>query len=1439
MTLTKPQRTAIVTIVSNNYLHFARTMLQSAKQHHPEYGLYCVIVDRDLSHIAAHSSEFEAISFEKLGLPLGEEFLFQYNILELNTAVKPWAIEYLFERGHENVIYVDPDIYFYERMRDVEHLLSANMDIVLTPHLLAPVTDDKQPRELDIRRAGTYNFGFCALRDTTNTRKFLGWWQSKLTRDCVNDADRGLFVDQSWIDLVPGLFENVGILRHKGYNVAYWNIAQRQLIKHDERGYFIDHEPLVFFHFSGLDPSNPETFSKHQTRFTLSTVGLARDLVDVYVKAVIANGYHHFGKLEYGFGRFSNKEKIPDIFRNLYRLSSPLRERMGTQPFTCCYVMCDLWPEISIDGISPTNAMMALWNVRHDVRSEFPLNSASSIIAYYRWFITFPPASEHYSATVISYHRAALKRLEKQITPGVDRSTALKAMTWPGKEQRAHHLYKHLLNRTPDKSGLLVYSEMCKTDAGFLRAWGEIGLSEESKKKRFLWLRMLKALLITICKVDRRNAENADKSVSDQKELNGRIFPGIFPVEADVATNGVWVTDRVTLAVDARPGDRITLSGTYFPELIEKQHGSGESTIRFLLGNEEIYAAQLTAPGDFTIEYVVPDSRIFTVTNLTLESSKVFMPKHIGQSDDERTLAWRMKLLSVGDKLVFDCMREETYPISAVAAATSGAPDAGLAKLAYSGFFQADADSEELGVWASANIVVPIVPIQGEKIHLHGAYFSDWIAKQTGTCESTLCFFIGDKEVHRVTLSESGDFTVDFALPKLDEYDGASLHIQCSKTFVRQNIGEGNDDRILSWRIKTLKAGRITVFDCSRQNVATSNRRFVPRMTHAPNYAGSRVKLFAFYLPQFSPFPTDHVPWCDKIVDWADVSNAMPQYADHHQPQLPVELGFYDYRSAGVLQHQVALAKQYGIAGFCFHHFWSGGKASTDQPMNRFLADASLDINFCISLTNNQSGQFPNDATRTAQTFREDDIALIDSLASAFADARYRRIDQKPILIVSNVLSLPDAAASVSRWRARASQLGFPDLYLIASVPDDTVGYCITAFDAVIAIPPAGCTGPKQDMTSKIISVTPRFSGRVYDYCDLADHRDDLAEPGLASFEAVMPSWDNEVLAPMAGTSFLSATPEEYANWLSKAIVITSQRRAEVQLVFINAWNAWSEGAHLESDQRYGYGYLHATASVLLNHSVAQSEEAIRLINESFSKRSDTVVIAHIYYEDLIDSIFDPYLTVARENCDLIVSVMQHVSLASIRKIKDKFENCFILQTANCGRDIRPFIIALRKAHELGYLYGCKLHTKKSPQLIEGEKWRTELLDVLLPSPDSIETIIQRFKSRPALGLQASRHSLCDLSEASAHFGNTKWLNELLARMGQEKMIGNYASLFPAGSMFWFRVAALPQLLEDKIVSLDEFELEAGQLDGTLAHAIERIVVLIPTCNGFEIDTLD
>jgi glycosyltransferase involved in cell wall biosynthesis len=326
---------AIFTIVSNNYLHFARTLLQSVAAHHPDAKRYCVIVDVDLHHAQALHDEFETISPDQLQLPDGQDFLFQYTILELNTAVKPWGMQHLLQRGHKQVIYLDPDIRLYRRMNEVQALLEKGADVVLTPHLLAPVTDNFHPAELDIRRAGAYNLGFCAVRDSDNTRNYLRWWQGKLHHDCVVAVDKGIFVDQSWMDLVPGLFENVALLRHPGYNVAYWNLGQRQLTRQETTGDFLaNSQPLIFFHYSGLDPQQPYNVSKHQNRFTFDNINEpARFLIRDYVQALFAHGAATFERLPYGFGHYANGTPIAAAERIRFRDDPSLRQQCGGKPF--------------------------------------------------------------------------------------------------------------------------------------------------------------------------------------------------------------------------------------------------------------------------------------------------------------------------------------------------------------------------------------------------------------------------------------------------------------------------------------------------------------------------------------------------------------------------------------------------------------------------------------------------------------------------------------------------------------------------------------------------------------------------------------------------------------------------------------------------------------------------------------------------------------------------------------------------------------------------------------------------------------------------------------------------------------------------------------------------------------------------------------------------
>ena len=324
---------AVVTIVSNNYLHYARTLMQSVALHHPQARRYCVIVDRDMVPALALAAEFEAVPLAALKLPFGDEFTFQYTILELNTAVKPWALALLFERGHPQVLYIDPDIRLYQPLHEVFALLAGGASLVLTPHLLAPMDDERNPGELAIRQAGSYNLGFCALGEQPATRRFLAWWQAKLARGCVVDPANGMFVDQSWIDLAPGMFDNVAILRHPGYNVAYWNLAQRA-ITHGGDGYLVNGEPLRFFHFSGVDPADPRQVSKHQDRFTLANVGArAGALIVAYCGEVMANGHATYAPMAYGYAAYADGSAIAAHERKQLRLSRGLGAAQRGNPF--------------------------------------------------------------------------------------------------------------------------------------------------------------------------------------------------------------------------------------------------------------------------------------------------------------------------------------------------------------------------------------------------------------------------------------------------------------------------------------------------------------------------------------------------------------------------------------------------------------------------------------------------------------------------------------------------------------------------------------------------------------------------------------------------------------------------------------------------------------------------------------------------------------------------------------------------------------------------------------------------------------------------------------------------------------------------------------------------------------------------------------------------
>jgi glycosyltransferase involved in cell wall biosynthesis len=364
--------TGLVTIVSANYVPAARVLCRSFKEFHPDARCFVVVVDRPFASAVRKEEPFEPIDVADIGIPGLEDLLAQYTILEANTAVKPFVLRHLFERYPlEQVVYLDPDIWVLGPLASVFEALRRN-SIVLTPHMRDPFRDDARPREADILRSGIFNLGFIALRRGPSASRLLKWWSDKTECDCVVDFENGLFVDQKWMDLVPGYFEDVEILRSPGYNVAYWNLHERNLTLTSGGRYFAAEEPVAFFHFSGFDPSHPSRLSKHQDRHHPKGNAVLLRLCREYTDKLLAEGYDRARQVPYGFDKLRNGIPVSSAIRKTVRYC-----RKNDIPFPsvedadafCRFMMT---PNSAVAGRDLSPFANVVLQIREDVAAVYP-----------------------------------------------------------------------------------------------------------------------------------------------------------------------------------------------------------------------------------------------------------------------------------------------------------------------------------------------------------------------------------------------------------------------------------------------------------------------------------------------------------------------------------------------------------------------------------------------------------------------------------------------------------------------------------------------------------------------------------------------------------------------------------------------------------------------------------------------------------------------------------------------------------------------------------------------------------------------------------------------------------------------------------------------------------------------------------------------------------
>jgi len=323
--MSHPSKKIAFTICSANYLAQALALGDSLLVHNPTYHFIIGLVDEmDEAYPIVKSINYTLIPIKEIGIPNFDDFCVQYNITELNTAVKPYYFSYLFEKneGVESIVYLDPDIFVYHAFEVLEnHLVSSQ--IVLTPHITKPINDNKYPTETDFLNAGIYNLGFIALKRGPESIEFINWWKKRLYHLCKIDFEKGLFVDQLWLNFATLFYKEVFVLDNPGYNMAYWNLQERSLSKNEAGTFIINGEhPLVFYHFSGFDLHKQYAISKYQNRFSFSERKDIAPLFDKYHQDVMSRGFDAFATIPCKYVINSGKKKTPFIKQLVHQLKN-------------------------------------------------------------------------------------------------------------------------------------------------------------------------------------------------------------------------------------------------------------------------------------------------------------------------------------------------------------------------------------------------------------------------------------------------------------------------------------------------------------------------------------------------------------------------------------------------------------------------------------------------------------------------------------------------------------------------------------------------------------------------------------------------------------------------------------------------------------------------------------------------------------------------------------------------------------------------------------------------------------------------------------------------------------------------------------------------------------------------------------------------------------
>ena len=609
------------------------------------------------------------------------------------------------------------------------------------------------------------------------------------------------------------------------------------------------------------------------------------------------------------------------------------------------------------------------------------------------------------------------------------------------------------------------------------------------------------------------------------------------------------------------------------------------------------------------------------------------------------------------------------------------------------------------------------------------------------------------------------------------------------------------------------------------------------------------VKMLAFYLPQFHTFKENDEWWGKGFTEWTNVRSGDSRFIGHYQPRVPHDdFGYYDLSDIEILRKQAELAKQHGIYGFCFYYYWFSGKRLMEKPVDMLLEHPEIDLPFCLCWANENwtrawDGQNRN--VLIAQNYSDkDDICFMEDLKKYIDDERYIRINGKPLIMVYNPGQIPDCHKSFAEWRNRAKEIGIGEILIWTCQTSNNTAEALKIedyIDAEVEFPPhnmwmdeAAIRGVDLQGKSAFLFSYPKIVDLVLEKIK------QKSQNKVPVHHGCMLAWDNAARRKDAWFTYCGFSLKSLYKWVANIAEDARKNfEQEERFIFINAWNEWGEGTYLEPDQKYGYANINTVSKALMGIPFQDDLKIINNVDKTlevaeFENKGDFSKIAiqvHMFYLDTLEeTIF--YLNQMPYAFDCYISTDTNEKKKNIEKIFLEKCNCNKVEVEvfeNRGRDVAPFLIQMKDKVDK-YKYICHIHSKKTKTNDHGNEWRKYIFTHLLGNTEYLKRIFRIFESDPTLGiLMPETYPVLELQAEWG--GNKDGVQTLLNQLGIEEKLPK-DPVFPVGNMFWARSEAVKKIFEHGFKQSD-FPKEAGQVNATIAHQIERAWIYIIKGSGY------